>query len=322
MNDRALAVIPKSETALAVAELRFTPEQEKMIRDTYANGATASEFAVLMEVAKARRLNPLLRQVHFVKRFDKKKNCYVWAAQVSIDGLRAIAERTRMYDGQDEPEYEYDAKGLIVLARVKIYKKGVSRPFVGVARWSEYVQTNKDGSPSSFWNDMPFTMIAKCAEALGFRKGFPEDASGLYIPEEMQQSENYRELPIEQQPPRISPHGHADSEPPPPDDSTEFERLMGLMVGIEGDLQACASWVKAAELRERLGSKAAPAASALTRDMQLARESNLVGLEQRKELSRIWQRLNRQVEKLEDKFRADAEFSDPADGDDAENFER
>lgn len=149
---------------------------------------------------------------------------------------------------------------------------------------------------------------------------------GLSVPDETEletmRTEPHRDLPIEQQPPQISPHGHADSEPPPPDDSTEFERLMGLMIGIESDLQNCASWVKATELRERLGSKAAPAAAALTRDMQLARETNLIGLEQRKELSRIWQRLNRQVEKLEDKFRADAEFSDPADGDEAEDFPR
>jgi hypothetical protein len=112
-------------------------------------------------------------------------------------------------------------------------------------------------------------------------------------------------LPIEQQPPRISPHGEPDDEPEP-DDSTEFERLMGLMVGIETDLNACRSYVAAASLRERLGSKATPAESALTRDLQAAREQNLVGFEQRRELSRIWQRLDRQVAKLEAKFADDA----------------
>ena len=77
-----------------------------MIRDTYANGATDSEFAVLMEVAKVRKLNPLLRQVHFVKRWDNQRKRDVWAVQIGIDGLRAVAQRTGEYDGQDEPEFE------------------------------------------------------------------------------------------------------------------------------------------------------------------------------------------------------------------------
>ena len=64
-----------------------------------ANGATDGEFAVLMEIAKARRLNPLLKQVHFVKRWDKDKARMVWATQVSIDGLRARWARSSGLDG-------------------------------------------------------------------------------------------------------------------------------------------------------------------------------------------------------------------------------
>ena len=54
-------------------ELVFSDEQQQMIRDTFANGASDSEFAWLMEVARARRLNPLFRQIHFVARWDSKK---------------------------------------------------------------------------------------------------------------------------------------------------------------------------------------------------------------------------------------------------------
>src|SRR5688572_22743342 len=119
MTTAALAKIDQEQSVIVVhrdvsAPLEFTPQQQQMIRDTYANGASPKEFEVLMEVAKVRRLNPLLRQVHFVKRRDYQKEKDVWAVQVSVDGLRAIAERTGKYDGQDEPEYERDKDGLIV----------------------------------------------------------------------------------------------------------------------------------------------------------------------------------------------------------------
>jgi phage recombination protein Bet len=173
------------ENALAVRVLEFTADQRQMIRDTFASGASDSEFAVLMEVARARNLNPILRQIHFVKRWDTQKNREVWSTQISIDGLRATAERTGKYDGQDEPEF-LEEKGQPICCKVRVYKKGVARPFVGVAHWKEFVQTKKDGSPTSFWTRMPHIMLSKCAEALALRKAFPEDLSGLYTEEELE----------------------------------------------------------------------------------------------------------------------------------------
>lgn len=164
-----------------------TPEQYKMIRDTFASGCTEGEFRVLMEVAKARNLNPLLRQVWFVKRWDSQKKCEVWAVQVSIDGLRSIADRTGKYDGQDEPEFVEDG-GKIKFCRVKVYRKDVPRPFVATAHFDEYAGKTRDGSLTQMWSGKPHIMIAKCAEALALRKAFPEDSAGLYVAEEMPES--------------------------------------------------------------------------------------------------------------------------------------
>ncbi len=175
-----------------VAPLEFNAEQKQMILQSFLNGASAQEAAVLMELARVRRLNPITKQIHFVKRsqgFGEKKT-EVWAAQVGIDGFRAIAERTGLYDGQDEPEFEYDEKKQLKLCRVKVYRRDWSRPSVGVAHFSEYVQTTRDYKtqevrPNKMWSEKPHIMLAKCAEALAFRKAFPEDTSGLYAPEEM-----------------------------------------------------------------------------------------------------------------------------------------
>lgn len=182
----------------------FTPEQRQMIRDTYANGARDGEFQVLMEIAKARRLNPLLKQIHFVKRWDSMKGREVWAAQASIDGMRAIAQRTGLYNGQDEPEFSKDEDGQMV-AKVRVYRKDWDRPAVGVAHWNEYAQYKKDRTLTPFWQRMPKVMLAKCAEAIGLRKAFPEDLSGLYAAEEMQQERVDQETG--EVLPRISPHG-------------------------------------------------------------------------------------------------------------------
>jgi len=175
--------------------LEFDESQRRLIRDSFANGASDAEFAVLLEVAKARRLNPLLRQIHFVQRYDSDKGRSVWAAQASIDGLRALAERTGLYAGQDEPEFVEHPDGTLKLCRVRVWRKDWPRPAVGVAYWAEYVQTIRDRStgkfrPAAMWGRMPHTMLAKCAESLALRKAFPEDMAGLYTTEEMAQASN------------------------------------------------------------------------------------------------------------------------------------
>ncbi len=175
--------------------LDFDEDQRRLIRDSFANGASDAEFAVLLEVAKARRLNPLLRQIHFVQRWDSDKGRSVWAAQASIDGLRALAERTGLYAGQDEPEFVENPDGTLRLCKVRVWRKDWPRPAVGVAYWAEYVQTIRDRAtgkfrPAAMWGRMPHTMLSKCAESLALRKAFPEDMAGLYTTEEMAQASN------------------------------------------------------------------------------------------------------------------------------------
>ncbi len=195
MSDQT-AMVRVGETATEIVRsAMFTEEQEEMIREMYAPTASDLEFRVLVSIAKVRRLNPLLGHIHFVKRPNKvtdpdgrERWVDKWTCQVSIDGLRAKAEETGLYGGQDEPEFTRDDGELV--ARVKVYKKGVDRPFVGVAFWSEFVQTTRKGDPVRMWEQMPRHMLAKCAEALGLRKAFPEELAGLYTSDEMGQARN------------------------------------------------------------------------------------------------------------------------------------
>lgn len=175
--------------------IEFTQEQRQILRDSFANGASDAEFAALLEVSAQRGLNPFKREVFFVQRWDSEKHRMVWATQVSIDGLRLVAERSGLYAGQDEPEFVENPDGSLKLCRVRVYRKDWPRPAVGVAHWDEYVQTTRDKQtgktrPNAMWAKMGRTMLAKCAEALGIRKAFPESAAGLYTNDEMGQAQN------------------------------------------------------------------------------------------------------------------------------------
>lgn len=195
------ALATTQQTTLA-RPLEFTAEQYKMIRDTYASGANEQEFAVLMEIAKARNLNPLLRQIWFIKRWDNMKRCEVWAVQTSIDGLRTIAQRTGLYDGQDEPTFGVEDASAFGLSKaepfasVSVYRKDWTRPSTVKAYMAEYIGRTRDGKPTQMWAGKPHIMLSKCAEALALRKAFPEDTAGLYVTEEMPANDE-REAPAQ-----------------------------------------------------------------------------------------------------------------------------
>lgn len=183
----ALEVV--SQTGLAarsvgmgVHRLTFTPAQEELIRTSFMPGATQEEAGALLEVARLRGLNPFLKQIHFVKRTAQRDGRYVevWAFQVGIDGFRAIAERTGQYDGQDEIVTLEGPDGLPVASRCVVYRKDRTRPIIATARFREYAQYTRDGALTKMWREKPFLMLEKCAEALGLRKAFPEDLSGLH----------------------------------------------------------------------------------------------------------------------------------------------
>lgn len=183
------AIIPTHNQVAELQPIKFTPDQRQLILNTCCGGANESEARSLVAIAEARGLNPIAGECYFVKRYDSEKQTMVWAVQASIDSFRISAEKTGLYAGQDEPEYEYDDAGKLRLARVKVYRRDWTRPAIGVARWDEYVQTKKDGTPARFWTRMPHNQLAKCAEALAMRKAFPKVFANIYAKEEMQQAE-------------------------------------------------------------------------------------------------------------------------------------
>jgi phage recombination protein Bet len=199
-------VITKPAEVVEPAEIKdgqliLTPKHLELIKTQIAKRATPEEFDLFIMMARRTRLDPLLKQLYFMKYKDNRKSqeagcrCYgectcgkaVYSPATyvtSIDGYRIIAHRTNDFAGIDEPIYTRPTPtSLPTHCTVKVYRKSSNRAFSATVKFSEYT-TGKQ-----MWASMPETMIAKVAEAHALRKAFPQDLSGIYTNDEMDQAD-------------------------------------------------------------------------------------------------------------------------------------
>lgn len=182
---------PTTQTSTSLVTLH---EQEQLIREQFAlQEATSTEIEYYFSVAQRLGLDPISKQIYAVMRWDGKAKRNKLTVQVGIDGLRLAAARTEAYAGQDDAVFTGETTGgYPAAATVTVYKivQGIRCAFTATARWDEYCQTGRDGSPMGQWPRMPHVMLGKCAEALALRKAFPAELGGVYTDVEMQQADN------------------------------------------------------------------------------------------------------------------------------------
>ena len=183
------AVVKREEFTISMAD----------VKKYVAPGATDKELFVFMGVAKSYGLNPLKREIHFVK-YGQNPGQVI----VGYESYIKRAERTALLDGwkvwiadMGKPEER---------AIIEIRRKDFSQPFT----WEVYRKEFDKGQAN--WKSMPTFMLKKVAIAQGFRLAFPSEIGGMpYIPEELPQdkvgsasSENLEKgtIDVKPEPPR------------------------------------------------------------------------------------------------------------------------
>jgi phage recombination protein Bet len=181
-------------TALALSpeQTGWNETQVAALKQLGLNNAGGADLAVFFHQAKQTGLDPFSRQIYMIERGGK------YTIQASIDGLRITAQRSGEYAGQTAPMWCGDdgvwrdvwlAKEAPTAARVGVYRKGFVEPLYAIATLTSYMPQTRDGKPMGLWAKMPDVMLSKVAEALALRKAFPNDLSGIYSSEEMEQAD-------------------------------------------------------------------------------------------------------------------------------------
>lgn len=196
--------------SISPVQTEWTSDQLAMLHASGVDSDTpTADLKVFLQQCQRTGLDPFARQVYLIGRWTKEnyrdgngrwqeRKVKKHTIQTGIDGFRVIAHRSTLYAGQTDVEWcgpdgvwrnVWPESKAPTAARIGIRRHGFDAPLYAVAHFSEYAQTNRDGDPTGMWRNMPRLMISKVAEALALRKTFPQDLSGLYISEEMDQAD-------------------------------------------------------------------------------------------------------------------------------------
>ena len=176
-----------------ISTITFDDAKTQLLKDTICKGSTDNEFHLFKYVCERTGLDPFMKQIHPVKRWDSSLNRESMTFQTGIDGYRLIAERTGKYVPGKDATFTYDDKSNVFSATAYVKKRtndGQWHEISATAYYKEYVALKKNGEPTTMWATKPHIMLGKCAEALALRKAFPNDLSGIYTKEEMEQADN------------------------------------------------------------------------------------------------------------------------------------
>lgn len=151
-------------------------------------GTPPAQVSVFASICKERNLSPFSKEIYLVGYSGK------YSVIVGINGFRKIASESREHAGTDDVIFDLQpggafktaaelkaAKANPTTATCTVYRivSGVRCPFTHTVVFSEFASAR---NPK--WNEMPFQMIAKVAEAFALRKGFSDRLTGLNIEEE------------------------------------------------------------------------------------------------------------------------------------------
>lgn len=194
-NMNKVAILPTQN--VISSSHSFNEDQVEILKNSICKGTSNEEFQVFLMACQKTQLDPFMKQIYAIKRWDNRLKRETMTIQTSIDGYRLIAERTERYAPGPKSTFEYDENGNLLSATSyvkKMTKDGTWHIVEAEAYFDEYCQTTVDKNTGErkamgMWCNMQRNQLAKCAESLALRKAFPAEMSGIYTREEMKQSE-------------------------------------------------------------------------------------------------------------------------------------
>lgn len=252
-------IVPRGALALDTAAEAWNAEQRTaLLAMTGLEDVPEAELQVFLHVCQKTGLDPFQRQIYLIGRESSFKLAngqwsptkkVKYTIQTGIDGFRIIANRTHSFAGVEGPFWcgpdgiwhdVWLGKGAPKAAKVGIHRTGFAAVTWGIAHWEEYDGKNK------MWEKMPAGQLAKCAEAIAFRRAFPNDLSGVYATEEMDQAAE-REASSPRPSGPVGQHSHTPADPankparisdpkllpPPPPLDADGKIPLDIMDGIE-----------------------------------------------------------------------------------------
>lgn len=194
-DDRRIAAAQEQRarpSALANMANRLNISQQQLmatLKATVFKGASDNEFAALIVVADAYKLNPLLKEIYA---FPVKGGGI--APMVSIDGWIKITNDHPQFDGIEFKDMA-DDKGKLYAIEATIYRKDRNRP-VQIIEYLEECKRNTDP-----WNKSPARMLRhralmQCARyAFGFSGIGAEDDGEMYAVAQTPQMRDVTPMP-------------------------------------------------------------------------------------------------------------------------------
>ncbi|WP_301119661.1 recombinase RecT [Mycolicibacterium fortuitum] len=228
----------KSLATIEPDQQRFNEQQVAILRQLGIEDATQGDLDLFFHYCRTTGLDPFRRQIYMIGRRTKIKEwnpatrsqdekwVMKYTIQTGIDGYRRNGREAAKRNGDtlsfegpywcgDDGEWRevWPARTPPTAAKYIVYRNG--EPFSAVVHYDEFVQTNAvyEGSgnnrrkvgeePNSMWAKMPRNQTAKCAEAMAYRRAYPDDFSGMDLedaaqPTVIDQEGNVESGPAEQ----------------------------------------------------------------------------------------------------------------------------
>lgn len=157
------------------------------VKNDYGFELTEDEVTLCIIEQEQQKLSLFHDQIYpnrrRISKWDEKPEVYRVTWDKTVDGWRAIAQRSGVFAGIDSPTHIQDPGSDHPLeTRVAVYRlmpNGYRAPFVGVARYSESVQmvfdkNEKKMRPNKIWKTRPFMQCAVRAEVNALRMAFQD----------------------------------------------------------------------------------------------------------------------------------------------------